>query len=122
MVPDRGPNWRRHARKRAEQLKTGLTPDARIVAERAAAAFHPAQPNPSTLMAQAGAADVQAPAASVITAQKALSRLGYYQGPTDGSASPALKFAIAAYQRDQGATATGVLDPTTVQKLSVFTR
>ncbi|MBP9756624.1 MAG: peptidoglycan-binding protein, partial [Phenylobacterium sp.] len=53
---------------------------------------------------------------------RALSRLGYYQGPTDGSASGALKLAVAAYQRDQGMAATGQLDPTTVSKLSVFTR
>ena len=116
------------ARKRAEQLKTGLTPDARIVAERAAAGFRPTQANPSTLAAQAapglagGAGDVAAPLVNVVTAQKALSRLGYYQGPTDGSASPALKFAVAAYQRDQGGAATGILDPSTVQRLSVFTR
>ena len=116
------------ARKRAEQLKTGLTPDARIVAERAAAAFRPTQANPSTVTAQAGASlaggagDVAAPLVNVVTAQKALSRLGYYQGPTDGSASPALKFAIAAYQRDQGGAPTGILDPATVQRLSVFTR
>jgi len=51
-------------------------------------------------------------------AQRALSRLGYYQGPTDGSASPALKGAIAAYQRDQGLQSTGVLDGTVVQRLS----
>ena len=111
------------AHKRAEQLKTNLTPDARIVAERAAVGFHPTQANPSTLTAQAaGAADVQAPLANVVTAQRALSRLGYYQGPTDGTASPALKFAVAAYQRDQGGPATGILDPSTVQRLSVFTR
>ncbi|MDX5331836.1 MAG: peptidoglycan-binding protein, partial [Caulobacteraceae bacterium] len=60
--------------------------------------------------------------ASVQTAQKALSRLGYYQGPTDGVASPALRLAVAAYQRDQGMAATGALDQTTVSKLSVFTR
>jgi localization factor PodJL len=111
------------ARKRAEQLKTNLTPDARIVAERTATGFHPTQANPSTLIAKAGGvAEPQAPLANMVTAQKALSRLGYYQGPTDGSASPALKFAIAAYQRDQGAAATGILDPATVQRLSVFTR
>jgi len=109
------------ARKRAEQLKTGLTPDARIVAERTAAGFHPTQANPSTLTAQA-TTEPAAPLVNVVTAQKALSRLGYYQGPTDGSASPALKFAIAAYQRDQGGSATGMLDPTTVQRLAVFTR
>jgi localization factor PodJL len=106
------------ARKRADQLKGGLTPEARMVAERAAVAFQPAQPNASTQVAQADAS----PAANVMLAQKALSRLGYYQGPTDGSATPALKFAVAAYQRDQGGVATGALDPTTLQRLAVFTR
>jgi localization factor PodJL len=105
------------ARKRADQLKTGLTPEARLVAERSAVAFQPSQPNASTQVAQA-----DAPPANVMLAQKALSRLGYYQGPTDGSATPALKFAVAAYQRDQGASATGVLDPNTLQRLAVFTR
>ncbi len=108
------------ARKHADQLKATLSTDARIVAERAASAFRPAQPNPSVL--PTAQAEVGAPATTVSMAQRALSRLGYYQGPTDGSASPALKMAVAAYQRDQGAPATGVLDPTTVSRLSVFTR
>jgi len=108
------------ARKHADQLKATLSTDARIVAERAAQAFRPAQPNPSVL--PTAQAEVGAPASTVSMAQRALSRLGYYQGPTDGSASPALKMAVAAYQRDQGAPATGVLDPTTVSRLSVFTR
>ena len=108
------------ARKHADQLKATLSADARNVAERAAAAFRPAQPNPSVL--PTAQAEVGAPVATVAMAQRALSRLGYYQGPTDGSASPALKLAVAAYQRDQGAPATGALDPTTVSRLSVFTR
>ena len=48
----------------------------------------------------------------------ALTKLGFYQGPTDGSASPALKLAIAAYQRGQGLQATGQLDPTVTQRLA----
>jgi localization factor PodJL len=58
----------------------------------------------------------------VATAQRALSRLGYYQGPSDGASSPALKLALAAYQRDQGLEPTGALDETTVSRLSIFTR
>lgn len=108
------------ARSSAQRVASGLTPDARTVAERAAAAFRAAQPNPS--VAPAATAAVGAASPTVITAQRALSRLGYYQGPTDGSASGALKLAVAAYQRDQGMSPTGQLDPTTVSRLSVFTR
>ena len=104
------------AKKRAEQLKGTLTADARVVAERAAVAFHQETPNPST-QAAAGIALPQ-----VVTAQRALSRLGYYQGPTDGSATPALKYAVAAYQRDHGASVTGALDAGTLKLLSVFTQ
>lgn len=108
------------AHKRADQLKATLSPDARTVAERAASAFRPAQQNAS--VTPSATASVGAPAALVSTAQRALSRLGYYQGPTDGSPSPALKLAVAAYQRDQGVAATGVLDQGTVSRLAVFTR
>ena len=108
------------ARKRAEQVKPQLTIDARALAERAAFAFRATEANPST--APLATADLGADATSVALAQKALSRLGYYQGPTDGGASPALKMAVAAYQRDQNVTPTGILDPATVQRLSVFTR
>lgn len=108
------------ARKRADQVKPQLTADARAVAEQAAVAFRPAQGNPSA--APTAVADLGADAAGMMMAQRALSRLGYYLGPTDGSASPALKLAVAAYQRDHGAAATGVLDRTTLQELSVYTR
>lgn len=108
------------ARSSAQRVAAGLSPDARAVAERAAAAFRASTPNPSVAPATAIAAGPPSP--TVATAQRALSRLGYYQGPTDGSASGALKLAIAAYQRDQGMPATGQLDSTTVSKLSVFTR
>jgi localization factor PodJL len=85
------------------------------VAERTALAFRPAVAGAGTGLAAAGDSPTR-------TAQKALSKLGYYQGPTDGSASPALKMAVAAYQRDQGLSATGALDSTTVSRLAVFTR
>jgi localization factor PodJL len=102
----------------AERIKDALSPAAQAVAERSASAFKPTAP---TATASAAAPGGAAPA-SVQTAQRALSRLGYYQGPMDGVASPALRLAVAAYQRDQGMAATGALDTTTVSKLSVFTR
>jgi localization factor PodJL len=101
----------------AERIKDSLTPAAQAVAERAASAFRPAEPVAPTATAAIGASPE-----ALKTAQRALSRLGYYQGPTDGTASPALRLAVAAYQRDQGLAATGALDQTTVSKLSVFTR
>ncbi|MDP3300045.1 MAG: peptidoglycan-binding protein, partial [Phenylobacterium sp.] len=104
----------------AERIKDALTPAAQAVAERAASAFRPTEPAPPTAVAAAAAPGVSPEALQ--TAQRALSRLGYYQGPTDGAASPALRLAVAAYQRDQGLAATGALDQTTVSKLSVFTR
>jgi len=107
------------ARKRADQIRGQLTPDARIVAERAAAAFRPSTPSATT--APVVTAGLGTDATGAATVQKALSRLGYYQGPTDGSASPALNLALAAYQRDQNLTPTGVLDQATVARLSVFT-
>lgn len=100
------------ARSRAQRVGATLTTQGRIVAERTAIAFRPAAPGGA-----ASAGDLTSR-----TAQRALSKLGYYQGPTDGSASPALKLAVAAYQRDQGLPATGALDSTTVSRLAVFTR
>lgn len=99
----------------ASRVRAQLSPEAKSVAERAAAGFRAASAAPPT--ASAGA-----DGGSVLTAQRALSRLGYYQGPSDGSASPALRLAVAAYQRDQGMAATGALDATTVSRLAVFTR
>ncbi|WP_312163753.1 peptidoglycan-binding protein [Phenylobacterium sp.] len=101
----------------AARVRADLSAEARSVAERAAQGFRPVSPNAS--------AAVSAPtisSADVATAQRALSRLDYYQGPTDGNASPALTMAIAAYQRQQGMAATGSLDPATLSRLQVFTR
>ena len=104
----------------ALRVRASLTPDARAVAERAAAAFQPATPNPSTQAA--GPAPAQAASPDLVTAQRALNQLGYYQGPTDGVASPALRMALAAYQRDQTLPITGAPDPATLAKLTVYTR
>jgi localization factor PodJL len=108
------------ARQRADQVRGQLTPDARAVAEQAATAFRPAIRNPSA--APVATAALGGDNAGVIVAQRALSRLGYYLGPTDGSASPALQLAIAAYQRDHNTPVTGILDQPTLQGLSVYTR
>lgn len=97
----------------AERVKTQLSTEARSVAERAAVGFRAASPETKALAAASG---------PVSTAQHALTKLGYYQGPTNGEASPALRLAVAAYQRDQGLAATGNLDDTTVSRLTVFTR
>ena len=56
------------------------------------------------------------------TAQRALSRLGYYQGPTDGVSSPALQMAVAAFQREKGLVASGALDQMTLSRLQAFTQ
>jgi localization factor PodJL len=109
----------------ALRVRDGLTPDARSVAERAAAGFQPTQASPATAAAAAAPAAVApaaAPSPDLVTAQRALNQLGYYQGPTDGAASQALHLAIAAYQRDQNLPVTGNPDPATIGKLAVYTR
>jgi localization factor PodJL len=101
------------SRTSAQRVRSRLSGDAQNVVERTAAGFRPAAGG------ELGAASAVSPA--VVTAQQALSRLGYYQGPTDGSPSPALRMATAAYQRDQGMAPTGALDDTTVSRLAIFT-
>ncbi len=108
------------SRNGALRVRASLTPDARAMAERAAAGFQPATAASAT---QAAApAQTQAAAPDLVTAQRALNQLGYYQGPTDGVASPALRLALAAYQRDQALPVSGATDPATLAKLSVYTR
>lgn len=104
------------SRSSAQRVRARLTADARAVAERAAVGFRATAPEAAT------AASGVTPSASVVIAQQALSRLGYYQGPRDGVASPALRMAVTAYQSEQGLPTTGALDETTVSRLSVFTR
>lgn len=105
------------ALRNAARVRATLSPEARTVAERTAQAFRATELNPSVAAIQAAAST-----ADLSQAQRALSLLGYYQGPTDGASSPALKMAIAAYQRKAGLTATGSLDPTTLSRLQVFTQ
>jgi localization factor PodJL len=98
------------SRQSAERVRAKLSADAQGVAQRAAAGYRSAATTAAAASSPSG-----------VIAQRALSRLGYYQGPRDGAASPALNMAIAAYQREQGLPATGALDDTTVAKLVVFT-
>ena len=102
------------SRNSAMRVKGQLSADAQSAAERAAQGFR-AQTTDAPAVASA-----QPAASPAAVAQRALSRLGYYQGPSDGAASPALKFAIAAYQRDQGLPATGALDPALNDRLAMI--
>ncbi len=55
-------------------------------------------------------------------AQRALARLGYYSGPADGAATPRLRAAIEAYQKDQKSPPTGLLDEETLKRLAMLGR
>ena len=106
------------ARSRANALRSQLTAEAQQTADRSALAFRPQSQTTASLATSA------APAANANLglAQRVLSQLGYYQGPRDGMASPALRMAIAAYQRDQGLPASGAVDAETLNRLSVYAR
>jgi len=108
----------------ALRVRASLTPDARAVAERAAAEFRPTEASAGAPAAptQAAGAPMKPASPDVVTAQRALNQLGYYQGPTDGVASQALHLALAAYQRDQSLPVTGSPDAATIAKLAVYTR
>ncbi len=108
------------SQKSAARVKPQLSAEAQTAAQRSAAGFKPATANPSQSVLASAAATVGA--GGVSTAQKALSKLGYYQGPQDGMMSPALKMAVAAYQRDQGVTSTGALDADILNRLQTFAR
>ena len=104
------------ARQAADRVKGELTPEASRAAERSAAAFRPATPNPSARATPAAGGD------NVGSAQRALQMLGYYRGPQDGRQSAALRGAIQAFQRDKNLQPTGNLDSETMARLSVYTR
>ena len=116
LIASRSGDGESHAA--AERVRIQLSAEERASADRAARAFHPRAPAvPQTLTAQlAPALGPSQP--GVALAQKALARLGYYKGPSDGVASPALNTAVASYQRDQGMTQTGALDSAVLGKLS----
>ncbi|MDB5468930.1 MAG: Localization factor PodJS, partial [Caulobacter sp.] len=103
------------AKASAERIKSDLSPQARTGAERAATGYRAAAPNPSAKLA--AAAPAVGPAAQ---AQRALSRLGYYQGPQDGKASPALEGALKAYQKDKGLPVTGQMDAQSSATLAIY--
>jgi len=100
----------------ANRVRGLLTAEARSAAEKSASAFRPGATSAAVTASPAVAQN------DLVTAQKALSTLGYYQGPADGVASPALRLAIAAYQHDQGLPSTGATDPVTVGKLATIAR
>jgi peptidoglycan hydrolase-like protein with peptidoglycan-binding domain len=49
--------------------------------------------------------------------QKALQRLGYYEGPLDGIFGPATRSAIRRFQESMGVEATGRLNETEASRL-----
>ena len=105
------------SRARATALRAQLTAEGQRIAERSASAFRSQAAAPVQAVASAAA-----PSAGLATAQRALSKLGYYQGPQDGVTSPALQMAIAAYQRDQNLQTSGALDSDTLSRLSTWAR
>jgi localization factor PodJL len=105
------------SRARATALRAQLTAEGQRIAERSASGFRSQAAAPVQAVASAAA-----PSAGLATAQRALSKLGYYQGPQDGVTSPALQMAIAAYQRDQNLQTSGALDGETLSRLSTWAR
>ena len=100
------------ARTSAERIKRSMPPEAQAAAQRSALAFRsPATPAPARAASSMGASEIAA-------AQRALSRLGYYRGPSDGVSSPALARAISAWQREQGLAATGAVNGDTLARLA----
>jgi localization factor PodJL len=107
------------SRARATTLRGQMTAESQRIAERSAMSFRSQAYAAPTQAASVLVASVP-PSAGLVTAQRALSKLGYYQGPQDGVSSPALQMAIAAYQRDQDLSATGALDGDTLNRLSAY--
>jgi localization factor PodJL len=66
-------------------------------ARKALAALPAMAPAPAAAPAETAALR---PSINVEQTQRVLARLGYYQGPVDGYASPAYRMALSAYQRD----------------------
>lgn len=104
------------ARGRASALRPQLTAEALQTADRSALAFRAQAPVQTAALAPVASAAN----ANLGLAQQVLSQLGYYQGPRDGVASPALRMAIAAYQRDQGLPVSGAIDSETLSRLAVY--
>lgn len=107
----------------ADRLKGQLSVSAQQAADRAASAFRPESAAPPAPVATAAANPVSdADKVNLSMAQKALSKLGYYKGPTDGANSPALRLAIASYQKTLGQPADGSLNPELIGKFTAIIR
>jgi localization factor PodJL len=104
------------SRASASRVRAGLSAQARSSAEASAAAYRPtaveplAAPPPSVT----GSLNPQV----VMVAQRALARLRYLQGPSDGVVTPALTAALGAFQRDHALPQTGLLDTATQAALA----
>jgi len=82
------------AREKQVELEGRLQPAERSGLDRDAAGFQPNTPAASDL------ATLVPPAETLAETQVLLARKGYYVGPVDGVATPALRTAVAAYLRD----------------------
>lgn len=104
---------------RGEALKPLLSAQVRAEVEHEAMAFRPEPEAPPTSMTAAlrGATPQQ-----LALAQRALGKLGYYQGPKDGAPSRGLGEAIQAYQRDRRMAANGALSPELLQTFANVSR
>lgn len=92
------------------------------VAAPAAASAVPAAP-PEAALPQAvpsQAAPIVPSGFDVRQVQERLAKLGFYKGPADGVAGPALQAAIRAFQQKLGLPADGILDPRTAQELGLY--
>jgi len=104
---------------RGEALKMQLSAQTRASVEKAALAF---SPEPAAAPVSMTAGLKSATPKQLALAQRALSKLGYYQGADDGAPSQTLGEAIQAYQRDRGLAANGALSPELVQTFANVSR
>ena len=104
---------------RAEALKAQIKPALLASIEQEALAFRPDTPSPPV---SATASLQSATPKQLALAQRALAKLGYYQGPDTGLASQSLGQAIQQYQRDRGLAANGALSPELVQTFANITQ
>ena len=104
---------------RGESLKAQLNPTQRAAIEQSALTFQPDKPPaPQSLTASLRASSPE----QLALAQRALAKLGYYQGANDGAPSQNLGQAIQAYQRDRGLAANGTLSPELMQTFANVSR
>ena len=100
------------AQARAEALKARLTAGQQSRALALAGAFQPdLAAAPASLTALLKGSNPK----QLALAQRALARLGYYQGTDDGAPSQTLGEAIQNYQRERGLAANGQLSPELLQ-------